>query len=85
MEKYKGYSFIFIVLIIALINFFLKSDNYINDNIEAFKNGEVLVCHKTLIVSNENWKLNQSNLINNNSVGYVQIENCEIQKEKGLK
>ena len=58
MEKYKGYSFIFIVLIIALI----------------------LVCYKTLIVSNENWKLNQDHLINNNLAGYVNIENCEIQK-----
>lgn len=55
--------------------------NAINKStIEDFNNGEILVCYKTLIITNSNWKLSDNNLINNNSAGYVDIENCEKRK-----
>ena len=48
---------------------------------EAFKNSEVLVCYETLIVSDSNWKLVDRYLINNNSAGYILIDNCRIKKD----
>ena len=47
---------------------------------EAFKNGNILVCYNTLIVSNENWKLNVDVLTNNNSAGYVRLSNCKVKE-----
>ena len=56
----------------------INTDEYTT---QAFKNSEVLVCHETLIVSDSNWKLVDKHLINNNSAGYILIDNCEIKKD----
>ena len=48
---------------------------------KAFKNSEVLVCHNTLIVSDENWKLVDDHLINTNYAGYLLIDKCQIKKD----
>lgn len=47
---------------------------------ESFKNDSILVCYNTLIVSNENWKLNVDVLTNNNSAGYIKLSNCEVKE-----
>ena len=47
---------------------------------EAFKDGNILVCYNTLIVSNESWKLNVDVLTNNNSAKYVKLSNCEVKE-----
>lgn len=52
----------------------------LEETTKAFKNSEVLVCHNTLIVSDANWKLVDDHLINNNSAGYLLIDNCEIKE-----
>lgn len=46
---------------------------------KIFKENGILICHNTLIIANSNWKLNQDKLTNNNSAGYVSLENCRIQ------
>lgn len=51
---------------------------------EHFKNGGSLVCSRTLIINNTNWKLHQDNLINNNIAGYISIYDCEIKKNERL-
>ncbi len=80
-SKNKLLIILAIFFIGMIISIFINTPKvYIEEKIEAFKNGEVLVCHKTLIVSNEDWKLNQDHLINNNSAGYVHIAHCEKQK-----
>ena len=70
---------IFLCIICYVIH--LRNDEYILETSKAFKNSEVLVCNDTLIVSNSNWKLIDKHLINNNSAGYLLIENCKIKKE----
>ena len=70
---------IFLCIICYVIH--LRNDEYILETSKAFKNSEVLVCNDTLIVSNSNWKLLDKHLINNNSAGYLLIENCKIKKE----
>ena len=57
------------------------SDYNIERTTKAFKNSEVLVCYETLIVSDSNWKLTDNHLINNNSAGYILIDNCKIKKD----
>ena len=70
---------IFLCIICYVIH--LRNDEYILETSKAFKNSEVLVCNDTLIVSNSNWKLLDKHLINNNSAGYILIDNCRIKKE----
>ena len=70
---------IFLCIICYVIH--LRNDEYILETSKAFKNSEVLVCNDTLIVSNSNWKLLDKHLINNNSAGYLLIENCKIKKD----
>ena len=73
---------IFLCIICYVIHLIhLRNDEYILETSKAFKNSEVLVCNDTLIVSNSNWKLLDKHLINNNSAGYLLIENCKIKKE----
>ncbi len=70
---------ILLTLFITLIYISLNCENHrIKTNIKHFQENGLLVCYSTLIVSNENWKLNQDHLINNNSAGYVKIKNCKI-------
>ena len=57
------------------------NDYTIKETTKAFKNSEVLVCYDTLIVSDSNWKLVDRHLINNNSAGYILIDNCKIKKD----
>lgn len=52
----------------------------LEETTKAFKNSEVLVCYETLIVSDSNWKLVDRHLINNNSAGYLLIDNCKIKR-----
>lgn len=70
---------IFLCIICYVIH--LRNDEYILETSKAFKNSEVLVCNDTLIVSDSNWKLLDKHLINNNSAGYLLIENCKIKKD----
>ena len=70
---------IFLCIICYVIH--LRNDEYILETSKAFKNSEVLVCNDTLIVSNSNWKLLDKHLINNNSAGYILIDNCRIKKD----
>ncbi len=65
-----------IAVLCALISLILPNTE---KNINAFNNNEVLVCG-TLIVSNSNWNLVNNHLINTNSAGYINIENCEAQE-----
>lgn len=82
-NKQKTIIIIFgwIVFFIAIIVVFsTKADLDKKVNIEAFNNNQVLVCYRTLIVSNSNWKIADNHLINDNSAGYINIQNCEGQK-----
>ena len=75
------FLFCWIVFLIAIaVIFSNKAESDKKANIKSFNNGEVLVCHRTLIVSNSNWKVVDGNLINDNTAGYVNIQNCEVQK-----
>jgi hypothetical protein len=58
----------------------LGLDKITQKNIIAFNNSEELICYDTLIVTNSNWKLFENHLINENSAGYLDIANCEVQK-----
>ena len=71
--------FVFVAISVVLI--LMVKTTEIEETSEAFKNSEVLVCHETLIVSDSNWKLVDRHLINNNSAGYILIDNCEIKKD----
>ena len=66
------YSIIFLAIV-------MLRNNNVENNILAFNNNEILVCYDTLIISNENWKLNGDHLYNHNSAGYINIKNCKIQ------
>lgn len=73
----------FSVLILVFVDFspLATTNTSIEETTKAFKNSEVLVCHNTLIVSDSNWKLVDNHLINNNSAGYILIDNCKIKKD----
>lgn len=73
MKIFITFVFISVCIIYGLYIF----DNTKNSKIETFKNGSTLKCYGTLIVSNENWKLNDNHLYNHNSAGYVNINDCE--------
>lgn len=78
----EGVPALLIALLIFVVLYpFYLNNNTVNKNIKAFKNSEVLVCYNTLIVSDANWKLADNHLINNNSAGYLSIDNCQIKKE----
>lgn len=70
-----------IIIIITCYIIHIKHNEYISETSEAFKNSEVLVCYDTLIVSDANWHLVDDHLINNNSAGYLLIDNCRITKD----
>ena len=69
-------AFSIITIILVLIG---AKEKYLHKQ-EAFKDGNILVCYTTLIVSNENWKLNVDVLTNNNSAGYVKLSNCKVKE-----
>lgn len=71
--------FVFVAITVVLI--LMVKTTELEETTKAFKNSEVLVCNDTLIVSNSNWKLLDKHLINNNSAGYLLIENCKIKKD----
>lgn len=79
LEKSIVITIVFIVLLCYIIH--LNIIKYNQELQEAFKNSEVLVCYDTLIVSDSNWKIIENNLINNNSAGYLLLENCKIKKD----
>ena len=79
LEKSMVITIVIIVLLCYIIH--LNIINYNQELQEAFKNSEVLVCYETLIVSDSNWKLVDRHLINNNSAGYILIDNCRIKKD----
>ena len=66
---------IVVAICIGLSVWFLTT-NSASKNIKSFNDGDVLVCHSTLIVTNSNWSLSGEHLINNNSAGYLDIRNC---------
>lgn len=69
------------IAILALVYLHISGNMELAETSEAFKNSEVLVCYETLIVSDSNWKLVDNHLINNNSAGYILIDNCKIKKD----
>lgn len=71
----------FIFVAITLVLIIMVKTTELEETTKAFKNSEVLVCYDTLIVSDSNWKLVNNRLINNNSAGYMLIQNCEIEKD----
>ena len=78
----KTILFCFIIVAVFLVLIVIPKISEIEEaESEAFKNSEVLVCYDTLIVSDSNWKLVDRHLINNNSAGYILIDNCEIKKD----
>ena len=77
----KILEYIVIIVIILFSTHQLHTNYEVSKNTEAFKNSEVLVCYETLIVTDSNWKLLDNHLINNNSAGYLLIENCKIKKD----
>ena len=79
LEKLMAITIVIIVLLCYIIH--LNIIKYNQELQEAFKNSEVLVCYDTLIVSDSNWKIIENNLINNNSAGYLLLENCKIKKD----
>ena len=79
LEKSMVIAIVIIVLLCYIIH--LNIIKYNQELQEAFKNSEVLVCYDTLIVSDSNWKIIENNLINNNSAGYLLLENCKIKKD----
>ena len=68
-----------IMLITAGLTYF-DSRVSIDDKVKSFKNSEILVCYETLIVTDSNWKISETNLYNNNSAGYIEIKNCKVKK-----
>ena len=77
-ESLKIFSIWFVVLFVCLTALYIHKNIEMEETTEAFRNSEVLVCYDTLIVSNSNWKLVDNHLINNNSAGYLSIDNCKI-------
>lgn len=69
-----------IILLSVLVISFMDIENRGKNIQEAFNSGEVLICSDTLIVTNSNWKLTDSNLINSNSAGYLDIYKCSVKK-----
>lgn len=71
----------FVIVVSVLFIVMTSKISEITETTEAFRNSEVLVCYDTLIVSNSNWKLVDNHLINNNSAGYLSVDNCKIKKD----
>lgn len=71
----------FVIIVITLVVVIIVKTTELEETTKAFKNSEVLVCHNTLIVSDANWKLVDDHLINNNSAGYLLIDNCRIKQD----
>lgn len=65
-----------LIIIMGGVFSYLKSGYDADELVKSFRNGEVLVCYETLIVTDSNWELSEYNLINNNSAGYLDIRNC---------
>lgn len=78
LEDLKIILIITLVLFSILVISFKDKENRGKNLQEAFNSGEVLICSDTLIVTNSNWKLTDSNLINSNSAGYLDIYKCKI-------
>ena len=68
----------FVITAITLASTVIVKTTELEETSEAFKNSKVLVCYETLIVSDSDWKLVDNHLINNNSAGYILINNCKI-------
>ena len=81
LKKLEKSMVITIVFVLLCYIIYLNIIKYNQELQEAFKNSEVLVCYDTLIVSDSNWKIIENNLINNNSAGYLLLENCKIKKD----
>lgn len=70
---------IFIIVIVSfVVTFKLISYSNTKKNIEIFNNGGFLDCG--VIVHNEKWRLVDTNLVNNELAGHLNIRNC-----KGIK
>lgn len=54
-------------------------DNDIDNVKDKFNNGVLLNCNG-LIINNQDWKLLDNNLINNNLAGHLNIKTCVEQK-----
>lgn len=54
-------------------------DNDIDKIKDKFNNGVLLNCNG-LIINNQDWKLLDNNLINNNLAGHLNIKTCVEQK-----
>lgn len=66
-----------LVCIIVLVFIVITGKKSDDKKIQSFRDGNVLVCYGTLIVTNSNWSISGDHLINNNSAGYVNITDCK--------
>lgn len=74
---------IMIVVPIFLILMFMSYLSIINSDVDLkreFRNGTILTC-QDLIVSSDNWSISGEHLINSNSSGFININNCKIQED----
>ena len=72
-------KYILLGIVVITISLILKSMSNIDNIKETFKNDGLINCHG-LILNNQDWRLSGNNLINNNLAGYLNIEQCVIQK-----
>lgn len=65
------------VCIVVLIFVVINAKVTYEKKIKSFEEGNVLVCYGTLIVTNSNWSISGDHLINTNSAGYININDCK--------
>lgn len=80
IDDLKRILIVAIILLSVLFMSFIDKNSRIRNLQESFSSGEVLICSDTLIVTNSNWKLTDTNLINDNSAGYLDIHKCSVKK-----
>lgn len=68
---------LFVIVTILVVKTIL--DNDIDKVKEKFNNGVLLNC-SGLIINNQDWRLLDNNLINNNLAGHLNIKTCVEQK-----
>lgn len=66
-------------LLVPIIGLSIINKPTVKELTTAFNDGKILQC-SDLIISNNNWKLAEDHLINNNSAGYLDISTCTIKK-----
>ena len=68
---------IILVCVVILVFVVILDKVSMEKKVKSFEEGNVLVCHGTLIVTNSNWTISDNHLINKNSAGYINIGACQ--------